>query len=122
VVAPEPPAPAAAAPMPSPSSVRSYARRRIPDHSAFRDVALRHEARWALAYEPDQPACYVARSLVEDGIVVAASSTDLLDAALTEFTPAPRIRPYAVDPQAATMARQSEQRLLARMIREAAAA
>ncbi|WP_051065542.1 hypothetical protein [Nocardiopsis potens] len=105
-----------------PSPIRPYTRWQIPDYSALCDLTLRHKNRWSLSYKDGQDACYVATSLVEDGVVVAASSTDLLDAALTEFTPSPRVRAYAVDPRAATMARESEQRLLARMIREAAAA
>ncbi|MFW5415862.1 hypothetical protein J0910_04460 [Nocardiopsis sp. CNT-189] len=113
------PAPAA---RPEPSPIRPYTRWQIPDYNALCDLTLRHKNRWSLSYKDGQDACYTATSLVEDGVVVAASSTDLLDAALTEFTPSPRVRAYALDPRAATMARESEQRLLARMIREAAAA
>ncbi|GAA1073620.1 hypothetical protein [Nocardiopsis composta] len=126
--APVPVAPATPTPAPAPVSasraepVRPYARWQIPHYSALCDLTLRHKARWALTYEGDQAACYVATSLIEDGITVAASTPELLDAALTEFTPSPRVRAYAIDPQAATLARRSEQRLLARMIREAAAA
>ncbi|WP_017595978.1 hypothetical protein [Nocardiopsis potens] len=93
-----------------------------PDYNALCDATVRHAARWSLAYEPETAACYVARSLVDDGVVLAASEVTELDRLLIEFVPPPRIRPYAVDPQAAAMARASEQRLLARMIREAAAA
>ncbi|MFC7743100.1 hypothetical protein ACFQXA_22280 [Nocardiopsis composta] len=122
----------APAPVPAPApgpgpvgraeQVRPYARWQIPHYSALCDLTLRHKARWALTYEGDQAACYVATSLIEDGITVAASTPELLDAALTEFTPSPRVRAYAVDPRAAALARRSEQRLLARLIREAAAA
>ncbi|MFW5415241.1 hypothetical protein J0910_01030 [Nocardiopsis sp. CNT-189] len=116
-----PPAPAAR-PEAEPSPIRPYTRWQIPDYNALCDLTLRHKNRWSLSYKDGQDACYTATSLIEDGVVVAASSTDLLDAALTEFTPSPRVRAYALDPRAATMARESEQRLLARMIREAAAA
>ncbi|MFW5420123.1 hypothetical protein J0910_26255 [Nocardiopsis sp. CNT-189] len=100
---------------------RRYAPGQAPDYNALCDATVRHAARWTLAYEPETAACYVARSLIDDGVVLAASDVAELDRLLIEFVPPPRIRPYAVDPEAAAMARASEQRLLARMMQEAAA-
>jgi len=99
---------------------RRYVPGQAPDYDALCEATVRHAARWILAYEPAAAACYVARSLVDDGIVIAASDVGELDRVLIEFVPPSRIRPYAVDPEAAAMARASEQRLLARMMREAA--
>ncbi|HLU96725.1 MAG TPA: hypothetical protein VKZ89_07795 [Thermobifida alba] len=83
---------------------------RIPDHYEFCGVAIRHRARWSLTYEHGAAAPYVARHKANPDIVLAASRVDVLDQALTDFTPPARVRPYL---PAEAAARAEEQALLA---------
>ncbi|MFW5415709.1 hypothetical protein J0910_03660 [Nocardiopsis sp. CNT-189] len=83
---------------------------RIPGHFEFCEVALRHRALWSLSYEHGTAAPYTAWYKVVPGVVLAASRLEVLDAALTDFTPPARVRPYLPEEQ---QARTEEQRLLA---------
>jgi|SRR5690606_17077257 len=87
--------------------------RRIPDYYEFCNVALRHTARWSLGYEHGADAPYTAQNKANPDIVLAASRVDVLDQALTDFTPPARVRPYLPAEAAACAA---EQALLADLV------
>ncbi|MFW5415437.1 hypothetical protein J0910_02080 [Nocardiopsis sp. CNT-189] len=73
-------------------------------------MALHHRARWSLRYEHGTATPYTAQHKAEPDIVLAASRLGVLDAALSDFAPPKRVRPYLPSEAAA---RAEEQRLLA---------